>query len=138
MNLPILTSAAVFAQYQAMGNRFRDSSSVDTWGLFMMVVFIAVAVVGSFLVYRFYKWREAWQRESPIALFNEICDAHKIEHHHKKRLLVVAEASDFAHPALLFLSPGVWDRASVREELGDDYEPLKAKAISPPHSAEEA
>jgi hypothetical protein len=130
VNLPMLFNAVCLAQYKAMGNRFQDSSRIDTWGLFMMVVFIAVAIGGSLVVYRFYKWREVWQRESPVSLFYEVCDGHKLEHHQKKRLLRIAEENGLAHPVMLFLSPGVWDRESVREEPGDEYQSLKEKVIS--------
>jgi hypothetical protein len=125
VNTPAIVSATFFAQYQAMGNRFRNDSSVDTWGLVMMVAFVAAAVTGSFILYRCYKWREAWKRESPVALFNEACDAHKIGNHHKRRLLKIAESNGLAHPVLLFLSPGVW------ESLGSRKCPRRTRGRSP-------
>lgn len=95
----------------------------------MMLLFVAVAGAGAFVVYRCHKWRERWKRESPNALFYEICDAHKIDAHCRKKLIRLAEENGLEHPALLFLSPGIWEREAFQEELGEDYAKAKVAVM---------
>jgi hypothetical protein len=127
----------LLGQYRAMGREFQRPR-IDTDGVLMMGVYFAAAALAVFVVHCIYRWRERWKKRSPVALFNEICAYHKLAKSVQKRLLRLANANGFSHPALLFLTPDVWERPSMRRGLGSDYQPLKDKLFEDETTADAA
>jgi hypothetical protein len=122
MNKPLIQSLYLLAARQGLHR---------VWGRFDhegpgagMNQFLAGAAAFILLVVIALLWRRMTQRpaktfacDSRPRMFRELCAAHRLGRSDRKLLKRIAAARGLTNPALLFVEPAHWDRASLPTSL---------------------
>jgi signal transduction histidine kinase len=97
---------ADFEVVRNMGHRFQGKNAQLHWDdLFMLLAIVLAVVVAGWLLSRVAQRERRRRTNSPRALFQELCQAHRLDRQSRKLLLRLAKHQELSHPASLFIDP---------------------------------
>ncbi len=108
---------------ESMSSHFRSGS--ERPGLLpiaILVLVLATAGVGIWLLSRYFNRKYQGGYNSPRALFTELCTAHDLDYQDRRILKRLAKFHGFKHPARIFLEPGRFESNNVADALNEDPE----------------
>jgi len=147
MSANMWTLLAEKSMFQGLGDRFRfENTQLDSSDLF---VAIGVVVVGGAVVWLMATYMRRSERpktvDNPKRLFQELCQAHRLERHEGAQLRSIADGLGLENPSLLFIDPGLLDAAILdlrwseeSPELGRYRELIFGEESPPPETIEAA
>ena len=123
--LPALLAAG--GRFQAMGRRFRaDAGQHNYNSLFSFLMLIACATLVIWGLTRLVQWTEKHGKNSPRALFRELCRVHRIGWSERRMIKDLAEWQHLDQSAQVFLEPERFDAALLSPGLAEHRESLEA------------
>ena len=110
ISLPSLSLLADQSKFHNLGNRFRrGTNGFDAGDLVVILGIFAILALVTWIMIQCAVLINNRKRNSPIAMFFTLCQAHRIEWISRWLLWKLAQAHQLQQPAQLFIDPRLFD-----------------------------
>jgi hypothetical protein len=121
----LLTLLAV--SREDFGRGFRGATSQLNWTDVIPYAVGITLLIAGVLIYNYVKTRNDMSErcDDPHKLFRELCMAHRLDRPSRRLLLHLADATQLAQPAQVFLTPAAFEPSRVPAALRGRVDELK-------------